>query len=29
MRYKALNDYTSDLPLINQQENSPFKGVNT
>ena len=29
MRYKALNDYTCNLPLINQQENSPFKGVNT
>jgi type III pantothenate kinase len=29
MRYKALNDYTSDLPLINQQEHTPFKGENT
>ena len=29
MRYKALSDYTSNLPLISQQEITKFKGVNT
>ncbi len=29
MRYKALSDYTSNLPLINQQDYTPFKGKNT